>query len=106
EVKVMGYRSMNGIGRITDYSGAIIFAGKKNEQLVLDSIDANKAINNTRQVIGRIPGLNIIETESSGFAANGIAFRGLNPYQSIETNTRQNGYNISADIYGYNEAYY
>ena len=41
-----------------------------------------------------------------GFTANGIGFRGLNPYQSIETNTRQNGYNISADIYGYNESYY
>lgn len=106
EVKVVGYKSMNGIGRITDYSGTVIFSGKKNEMLVIDSIDANKAINNTRQVIGRIPGLNIIETESSGFTANGIAFRGLNPYQSVETNTRQNGYNISADIYGYNEAYY
>lgn len=106
EVKVVGYKSMNGIGRITDYSGPVIFAGKKNEILVIDSLDANKAINNTRQIIGRIPGLNIIETESSGFTANGIAFRGLNPYQSKEMNTRQNGYNISADIYGYNEAYY
>ena len=73
---------------------------------MLDSLDANKAINNTRQILGRIPGLNIVETESSGFTANGIATRGLNPIQSIEMNTRQNGYNISADVYGYNEAYY
>lgn len=52
--------------------------------------------------MGRIPGLNIAETESSGFTANGIAIRGLNPVQSIEMNTRQNGYNISADpIAGY-----
>ena len=65
---------------------------------MIDSIQANKAINNTRQIIGRIPGLNIIETESGGFTANGIAFRGLNPYQSIETNTRQNNYNISVDV--------
>ncbi len=41
-----------------------------------------------------------------GFTSNGIGFRGFNPYQSIETNSRQNGYNISADLYGYNEAYY
>ena len=47
-----------------------------------------------------------METESSGFTANGIATRGLNPTQSVEMNTRQNGYNISSDIYGYNEAYY
>ncbi|MEO6830894.1 MAG: TonB-dependent receptor, partial [Chitinophagaceae bacterium] len=68
--------------------------------------DANKAINNTRQILGRIPGLNIVETETGGFTADGIATRGLNPVQSIEMNTRQNGYNISADIYGYNESYY
>lgn len=106
EVLVTGYKTMNGIGRMKDINGEIIYAGKKTEVLVIDSMDANKAINNTRQIIGRIPGVNIIETESGGFTANGIAFRGLNPYQSIETNTRQNGYNISADIFGYNESYY
>ncbi len=84
----------------------IIYAGKKNEVILVDSLDANKAINNTRQILGRIPGLNIVETETGGFTANGIATRGLNPIQSIEMNTRQNGYNISADVYGYNEAYY
>lgn len=106
DITIQGYRTMNGIGRMKDEVGQVIFAGKKNEVLLIDSLDANKAMNNTRQIIGRIPGLNIIETESGGFTANGIGFRGLNPYQSIETNTRQNGYNISADIFGYNEAYY
>lgn len=105
-VKVVGYKTMNGIGRVDTYAGQVIFAGKKNELLSIDSLDANKALNNTRQVIGRVPGVSIIETESSGFTANGIAFRGLNPYQSIEMNTRQNGYNISADVFGYNESYY
>jgi Fe(3+) dicitrate transport protein len=106
EVVITSYKAMNGIGRMKDNDGQIIYAGKKNEVLVIDSLDANKAINNTRQIIGRIPGLNIIESESGGFTANGIGFRGLNPYQSIETNTRQNGYNISADVFGYNESYY
>lgn len=105
-VQVKGYKSMNGIGHINEYSGQVIYSGKKNEVLVIDSLDANKAINNTRQIIGRVPGVNIIETESGGFTANGIGFRGVNPYQSIAMNTRQNGYNISADIFGYNEAYY
>ena len=89
-----------------DVRGNIIYAGKKTEVILVDSLDANKAINNSRQILGRIPGLNIVETENSGFTANGIATRGLNAVQSIEMNTRQNGYNISADIYGYNEAYY
>ncbi len=106
EISITTYKEMNGIGRMNDQAGEIIYAGKKTEVLVIDSLDANKAINNTRQIIGRVPGLNIIETEASGFTANGIGFRGLNPYQSIETNVRQNGYNISADIFGYNEAYY
>jgi Fe(3+) dicitrate transport protein len=106
DIEVRGYKTMNGVGHVNNYSGQVIFSGKKNEVLTIDSLDANKALNNTRQIIGRIPGLNIIETEAGGFTANGIGFRGVNPYQSIEMNTRQNGYNISADIFGYNEAYY
>ncbi len=105
-VIVTGYKTVNGVGHMLDIKGNIIYAGKKTEVIVVDSLDANKAINNSRQILGRIPGLNIVETESSGFTANGIATRGLNPVQSIEMNTRQNGYNISADVYGYNEAYY
>ncbi len=106
EVKVSGIRTIRGIGHLPSIKDGIIYAGKKNEVIIVDSLDANKAINNTRQILGRIPGLNITETESSGFTANGIATRGLNPTQSIEMNVRQSGYNISADIYGYNEAYY
>ena len=106
EVIVTGYKTVNGVGHLLEMKDGIIYAGKKTEIIVVDSLDANKAINNTRQILGRIPGLNIVETESSGFTANGIATRGLNPTQSIEMNTRQNGYNISADVYGYNEAYY
>jgi len=105
-VIVTGYKTVNGVGHLLDVKGSIIYAGKKTEVIVVDSLDANKAINNSRQILGRIPGLNIVETESSGFTANGIATRGLNPIQSIEMNTRQNGYNISADVYGYNESYY
>lgn len=105
-VTVTGYKTVNGVGHFLESKDGIIYAGKKNEVILVDSLDANKAINNTRQILGRIPGLNIVETESGGFTANGIATRGLNPIQSIEMNTRQNGYNISADIFGYNEAYY
>jgi Fe(3+) dicitrate transport protein len=106
EIKVSGIRTIRGIGHLPSIKDGIIYTGMKNEVIVTDSLDANKAINNTRQILGRIPGLNIVETESSGFTANGIATRGLNPTQSIEMNVRQNGYNISADIYGYNESYY
>ena len=106
EVVVSGMRSKNGIGNLGEEAGTIIYSGKKNEVLVLDSLDANKAQNNPRQILGRIPGMNFSETEGSGFPSNGFGLRGLNPTQSIEMNTRQNGYNITSDIYGYNEAYY
>ena len=96
EVIITGYKTVNGVGHLQDTKDGIIYAGKKNEIILVD----------TRQILGRVPGLNIVETESSGFTANGITTRGLNPTQSIEMNTRQNGYNVSADTYGYNEAYY
>lgn len=106
EVTVTGIKTVRGTGHMPEVKDGIIYAGKKNEVILVDSLDANKAINNTRQILGRIPGLNIVESETGGFTANGIAARGLVATQSIEMNTRQNGYNISADIFGYNEAYY
>lgn len=106
EVLVIGYKAMNGIGHFNEVNGQVIYAGKKTEVIEVDSIDANKAINNTRQILGRVPGLNIVESETGGFVANGIGIRGLNPVQSLEIDTRQNGYNVAADVYGYNETYY
>lgn len=106
EITVRGYRAMNGVGHLDNINGASLFAGKKTEVMLVDSIDANRAINNTRQILGRTPGLNIVESETGGFVANGIGIRGLNPIQSTEMNVRQNGYTVSADLYGYNEAYY
>ena len=48
EISISTYQQMNGIGRMDDQAGEIIYAGKKTEVLVIDSLDANKAINNTR----------------------------------------------------------
>lgn len=106
EVNVVGVRTLKGLGHLTDEGNCLIYAGKKTEVLLLDSIDANTAQNNPRQLLGRLPGAVFSETEGGGFPSNGIGFRGVNPVQSIETNTRQNGYNISADLFGYNEAYF
>ena len=106
EVTILGTISFNGMGHLSEVHDGIIYSGKKTEVLVLDSLDANTAQNNPREVLGRVPGSNYSETEGGGFPSNGIAFRGLRPTQSIETQTRQNGYNIAADLYGYPETYY
>ncbi|MEP7383556.1 MAG: TonB-dependent receptor [Gemmatimonadota bacterium] len=86
--------------------GAELLTGKKTEVLLVDSVGANAAQNVARQVLARLPGLVVAETEGSGFPSNGVAVRGLNPTQSVEMNVRQNGVNIAADPYGYNETYY
>jgi len=53
EVYIKGYKTVNGIGHLPDTKDGIIFAGKKTELILIDSLDANKAINNTRQILGR-----------------------------------------------------
>jgi len=105
-VEVSGVRSISGMGYLEDVHQGAILSGKKTEVLLLDSLDGNLAQNNPRQSLGRIPGANYSETDGNGFPTNGIGLRGLNPSQSIETNTRQNGYSITADLYGYPESYY
>jgi Fe(3+) dicitrate transport protein len=106
EVQIVKSLSVHGMGHLGEVHGGVIYSGQKTEVLVLDSMDANTAQDNPREVLGRIPGSNYSETEGEGFPSNGIAFRGLRPTQSIEVQTRQNGYNITADLYGYNESYY
>jgi Fe(3+) dicitrate transport protein len=94
------------IGSLPDIRGTEIFAGKKTETIEVDSLPMNSAQDVSRQLFSRAPGANITETASSGFPSNGIAFRGLNPVQSVEMNVRQDGVNIVADLYGYPETYY
>ena len=47
----------------------------------------------------------IFETNDAGLQLN-IGGRGLDPNRSAHFNTRQNGYDISADALGYPESYY
>lgn len=49
--------------------------------------------------------VNIIEYDGAGLQL-GIGGRGLNPQRTAHFNTRQNGYEISADALGYPETYY
>ena len=53
----------------------------------------------------KIPGLNIWESDGAGIQI-GLGGRGLNPSRNFNFNTRQNGYDISADALGYPESYY
>lgn len=91
--------------RMPDMKNNVIYAGKKNEILKLNSINANLTTNNAREVFARVPGVTVWEYDGSGIQVN-VSTRGLSPNRSWEFNTRQNGYDISSDVFGYPEAYY
>ena len=85
--------------------GMAIYEGRKTELIVIDSLTANLASNNARQVFSRVAGINTWESDGAGIQL-GVATRGLNPKRTAEFNTRQNGYDMSADALGYPESYY
>jgi Fe(3+) dicitrate transport protein len=91
--------------RLPIIKGNVLYSGKKNEVLRLSSFTANLSTNNAREVFSRVPGVTIWENDGSGIQIN-IGVRGLSPNRSWELNTRQNGYDISSDVFGYPEAYY
>ena len=91
--------------QLKDVEGTSIFAGKKTEVILLDKIQANLATNNAREIYAQVAGLNIYEGSNGGIQL-GIGGRGLDPNRTANFNTRQNGYDISADVLGYPENYY
>ena len=93
------------LGRLKDIEGTAIFAGKKSEVISMDLSMANLASNNARQIYNQIAGLNIFQNDDAGLQLN-IGGRGLDPNRTSNFNTRQNGYDISADALGYPESYY
>lgn len=91
--------------RLKTVEGTAIYAGKKSEVILVDNIIGNTAANNARQVYSQVVGLNIYENGDAGLQLN-IGGRGLDPNRTANFNTRQNGYDISADALGYPESYY
>ena len=93
------------IRKLRAIEGVMITQGKKTEAIELEQLDGNKAVNLSRQIYAKIPGLNIWESDGAGIQL-GLGGRGLNPNRNSNFNTRQNGYDISADALGYPESYY
>lgn len=91
--------------RMHDVEGVSINAGRKTEVIKLERLNVNLASNNARQIFSSVPGLNIWESDNGGLQL-GIGARGLDPNRTSNFNTRQDGYDISADALGYPESYY
>jgi Fe(3+) dicitrate transport protein len=105
EITIVGSTSKADIQQLPEIVGTTIYAGKKSSLIVVDNVQGNTATNTMRQVVAKVPGIHIWESDGSGIQI-GIAARGLSPNRSWEFNVRQNGYDISADPFGYPEAYY
>jgi Fe(3+) dicitrate transport protein len=105
DVTVVGRYSKSDYQQMPEVVGTNIYAGKKNALIVLDNVQGNVVTNNMRQVLAKVPGIHIWESDPSGIQI-GISARGLSPNRSWEFNIRQNGYDIAADPFGYPEAYY
>jgi len=93
------------LSRLKDFEKTAIYAGKKTEVILVEQSMANLASNNARQIYSQIPGLNIYQNDDAGLQLH-IGGRGLDPNRTSNFNTRQNNYDISADVLGYPESYY
>jgi Fe(3+) dicitrate transport protein len=93
------YKSPIGTGQdVTQYEVTI---DKTKLEIQLDPAK-NPSIKLDRGIIAPIT---IMEYDGAGLQI-GIGGRGLNPKRTAHFNTRQNGYDISADALGYPETYY
>ena len=93
------------LNKLKDIEETAIYAGKKTEVIAIEKLTANKATNNARQIFAQIVGLTINESSDGGLQLS-IGGRGLDPNRTANFNTRQNDYDISADVLGYPESYY
>lgn len=92
------------VGFLPAIRGVQITTGT-NSVIELQQLSGAKSTANPREIFAKIPGLNIWENDGAGIQI-GIGGRGLSPDRAANFNTRQNGYDISADALGYPESYY
>lgn len=92
------------VGFLPPVKGVQIYTGT-NAVIELSKLNGAKSSANPREMFAKIPGLNIWESDGAGIQI-GIGGRGLSPNRTANFNTRQNGYDISADALGYPESYY
>ena len=93
------------VRRLADVHNTYIIAGKKNEVIAIEGMNANLAEKTGRQLFAKIPGTFVYDMDGSGNQVN-ISTRGLDPHRSWEYNVRQNGIMTNSDIYGYPASHY
>ncbi len=94
-----------GMRNLRAVEGFGIYAARKTEVVAVQQVTGNLSTNNARQVLAKVAGLNIWESDGAGLQL-GIGGRGLSPNRTSNFNTRQDGYDMAADALGYPESYY
>ena len=106
QIEIKGKRKeLYSIIKLKDVEETSIFAGKKSEVILLDELYSSLSLNTSRQIFSQVSGLNIYQNDDAGLQLN-VGGRGLDPNRTSNFITRQNGYDISADVLGYPESYY
>ncbi len=106
DVIVQGYKNReSSIKQLPDVHQNFIIAGKKNEVISVQNLDANISEKTGRQIFAKIAGAFVYDMDGSGNQLN-VSTRGLDPHRSWEFNVRQNGIMANSDIYGYPASHY
>jgi Fe(3+) dicitrate transport protein len=106
DVIITGYRTTEStVTQLADVNKSFIVAGKKNEVISVQNLDANISEKTGRQIFAKIAGAFIYDMDGSGNQIN-VSTRGLDPHRSWEYNIRQNGIMTNSDIYGYPASHY
>ncbi len=108
EVEVLGKKRAINSGKnyLSAVENTAIYAAQKTEVAVLlmKLLPINQLILLVK-FFASTTGIQIWESDGAGLQL-GIGGRGLSPNRTANFNTRQNGYDISADALGYPESYY
>ena len=105
EVVIHGDSDPYGIKPKKSVEEGFVSEGQKTEVANIEQYVINKSTNNPRQALSKVTGITIWESDGGGLQLD-VGGRGLDPRRSTNFNTRQNGYDISADALGYPESYY
>ncbi len=66
DINVVGKNSKRDIQLLPDIVGTSIYAGKKTSLILLDNVKGNVVMNTMRQVMAKVPGIHVWESDGSG----------------------------------------
>lgn len=91
--------------RLDPVKGTYLFAGKKNEVILLSQKQFAHSEKYARQIFSKVPGVFVYDMDGTGNQMN-ISTRGLDPHRSWEFNIRKDGILTNSDMYGYPASHY